>query len=62
VMLAIVPKEHGEAAGMEANISMPILDAIQGHSGKSASDGYGDVTIAAMAAAIAKLPRYAIYT
>jgi hypothetical protein len=43
-------------------MSMRILDAIQGHSGKSASDGYGDVTIAAMAAATAKLPRYAIDT
>jgi integrase len=43
--------------GMEAGISTRVLDAIQGHAAKTASDGYGEVTVKAMADAMAKLRR-----
>jgi hypothetical protein len=35
---------------------MRVLDAIQGHAPRNASEDYGDVTIKARAAAIAKFP------
>jgi site-specific recombinase XerD len=34
-----------------------VMDAIQGHAGRTAGDDYGDVTVAAMAFALAKFPR-----
>ena len=34
------------------------IDAIQGHAGKTAGDGYGDVTIIAKASIIDALPDY----
>lgn len=43
---------------MELGVNNRIYDAIQGHAGKSASDDYGDVTLKAKTAAIAKLPPY----
>jgi integrase len=48
-----------KTVGMEAGIPPRILDAIQGHAARTASDGYGDVTLKTMIAEIAKLPRYA---
>jgi integrase len=35
-----------------------VVEAIQGHAGKTAADNYGDVSLKAMAAAIAKIPRF----
>lgn len=49
-----------KTVGLELGIPPRILDAIQGHSAKSASDGYGEVTLKAQAEAIAKFPRYAV--
>jgi len=37
-----------------------ILDAIQGHRPRNIAEGYGEVSIRAQAAAIAKLPRYKV--
>jgi integrase len=49
---------HGfKTIGMEVGIDHRILDAIQGHAPKTAGEAYGDVTVRAKAAAIAKLPR-----
>ena len=42
--------------GREVGVPLPILDAIQGHSARSIADSYGDVTLTAIAAAIAKFP------
>jgi integrase len=44
----------------ELGVSSHIADAIQGHSGKTASDNYGDVTLAAKRSAIICLPHYDI--
>ncbi|MFO8127990.1 DUF6538 domain-containing protein [Yoonia sp.] len=43
---------------IELGISPRVYDAIQGHSAKSASDGYGDVSLKAKADAIGRLPAY----
>ncbi|WP_439526379.1 DUF6538 domain-containing protein [Roseovarius mucosus] len=43
---------------IELGISPRIYDAIQGHSAKSASDGYGDVSLKAKIEAIGRLPAY----
>jgi integrase len=51
-----------KTVGMEAGIDTRILDAIQGHAPRTASDGYGEVTVSTMAAAVAKLPRINIAT
>jgi len=42
----------------EEGISERVIDAIQGHAGKTAGDNYGDVTLKARKAAIDKLPAY----
>ncbi len=41
----------------EAGLDPRVMDAIQGHAPKSVSDNYGDVTIKAQVAALAKFPR-----
>ena len=56
-----VAPNHGwrhrfKTIGMEAGIAPRILDAIQGQAPRSVADSYGDVTVATMAASIAKLP------
>ncbi|SEO67454.1 Site-specific recombinase XerD [Salinihabitans flavidus] len=43
---------------IELGISPRVYDAIQGHAAKSASDGYGDVSLKAKADAIGRLPAY----
>ncbi|WP_127559081.1 DUF6538 domain-containing protein [Nioella ostreopsis] len=43
---------------LELAISDRVMDAIQGHAGRTAGDSYGDVTLKAKIDAIAKLPRY----
>ncbi|WP_209425061.1 integrase [Pararhodobacter sp. SW119] len=42
----------------EIGISDRVVDAIQGHAGRTAGDGYGDVTLVAKAAAIDRLPDF----
>lgn len=42
----------------EAGLDPHVVDSIQGHTGRTASDGYGDVTLRAKKAAIDKLPGY----
>lgn len=46
-----------KTVGMEAGVPQRVLDAIQGHAAKSASDGYGEVTVKAMARWIEQMPR-----
>jgi len=58
-----VQPSHGwrhrfKTQGRELGMSDRVLDAIQGHSGRSASDDYGDVTIAARLRLIDALPNY----
>jgi hypothetical protein len=43
--------------GMGCDIPTRILDAIQGHAARTAGDGYGDVTVKAMALATEKVPK-----
>jgi integrase len=43
--------------GMDSGVSTRVLDAIQGHAPRTAGDGYREVTVKAMADAMAKLPR-----
>ena len=45
---------------IELGISPRVYDAIQGHAGKTASDGYGDVSLKAKIDAITRLPTYAL--
>ena len=56
-----VAPNHGwrhrfKTVGMEAGIETRVLDAIQGHTGRSVSDRYGEVTVRTQAFAIQKLP------
>lgn len=44
--------------GRELGLSDRVIDAIQGHAGRTAGDNYGDVTIAAKIKAIGMLPDY----
>lgn len=44
--------------GREMGLSDRTIDAIQGHAGKTAGDGYGDVTIIAKAKVIDAMPDY----
>jgi integrase len=58
-----VAPHHGwrhrfKTMGREAGIGEHILGMIQGHTHKTVGEGYGEVTITTMAAAIAKFPRY----
>ena len=57
-----VAPNHGwrhrfKTVGMEAGIETRVLDAIQGHTGQTVSDRYGEVKVRAQAVAIQKLPR-----
>ena len=49
-----------KTVGMEAGIATRILDAIQRHAPRTAAEGYGDVTIKTMAAAIERLTRMVV--
>ncbi|MRH22877.1 tyrosine-type recombinase/integrase [Rhodovulum strictum] len=58
-----VQPSHGwrhrfKTQGRELGMSDRVLDAIQGHSGKTAADDYGDVTTAAKLRLIDALPHY----
>lgn len=63
--LGLVPEgvspNHGwrhrfKTLAREAGLDPRVVDGIQGHSGRTTSDGYGDVTLKAKKAAIDKLP------
>lgn len=47
-----------KTVGRELGLSDRVIDAIQGHAGRTAGDGYGDVTIAAKIRAIDILPDF----
>ncbi|HWM47687.1 MAG TPA: recombinase XerD [Xanthobacteraceae bacterium] len=60
-----VAPNHGwrhrfKTVGVDAAIEHRVLDAIQGQQPRNVSESYGEVTIKAQAAAIAKLPRYLV--
>lgn len=60
---AKVAPNHGwrhrfKTIGREVGIEQRVLDAIQGHSARTQGESYGDVTMATMVAAMAKVPRY----
>lgn len=46
--------------GFEAGIQERVLDAINGHAPRNASQGYGEVTVKAMAKALEVFPRYTL--
>jgi integrase len=46
-----------KTVGMEAGVPTRVLDAIQGHAPRTAAEGYGEVTIKTMAAAMERIPR-----
>ena len=57
-----VAPNHGwrhrfKTIGIEAGVPQRILDAIQGHAPRTASDGYGEVTVKAMAQAMERVPK-----
>ena len=49
-----------KTVGREEEISDRVLDAMQGHAGRTAGDDYGDVTLKARDRAIQKMPSYAL--
>ena len=60
-----VQPSHGwrhrfKTLGRELGLSDRVIDAIQGHTGKTAGDSYGDVTINAMIKVIDALPDYCL--
>ena len=60
-----VAPNHGwrhrfKTIGRDAGVDSHVLDAIQGHAPRSVSDRYGDVSLTAKAAAIAKLPSFGV--
>jgi integrase len=57
-----VAPNHGwrhrfKTVGLEAGIDHRVLDAIQGQAPRTVAEGYGEVTLKAMASAMAKVPR-----
>ncbi len=50
-----------KTVGRELGLSDRVIDAIQGHAGRTAGDGYGDVTIAAKIRAIDILPNFDLH-
>ncbi|KAB1068558.1 site-specific integrase [Methylobacterium planeticum] len=60
-----VDPSHGwrhrfKTVGREAGINDRILDALQGHAGRTAGDDYGDVTLKTRDAAIRRIPAYKV--
>ena len=56
-----VDPSHGwrhrfKTVGIEQEVAMRVLDAIQGHAPRNASEDYGDVTVTAKAKAVDKFP------
>jgi integrase len=46
-----------KSVGMDTGVPQRVLDAIQGHAPRTASDGYGEVSMKAMAMWIERMPR-----
>lgn len=46
---------------IDLDLNPRVVDAIQGHTGRTASDGYGEVSLRAKKSAIDRLPYYPIY-
>lgn len=60
-----VDPSHGwrhrfKTVGREAEISDRVLDALQGHAGRTAGDDYGDITLKTRQAAISRIPSYPV--
>lgn len=60
-----VDPNHGwrhrfKTLGLELGLTSRVVDAIQGHAGKTAGDDYGDVTIVARLRVIDALPNYVL--
>lgn len=60
-----VQPNHGwrhrfKTVARSVGIDPRVMDAIQGHAARTAGDDYGDVTVAAMALALAKFPRQGV--
>lgn len=60
-----VSPNHGwrhrfKTVAMDLGLNPRVVDGIQGHAGRTASDGYGDVTLKAKKVAIDRLKRYDI--
>jgi hypothetical protein len=50
-------RDRFKTVGMEAGIPTRILDVIQGHAPRRAAEGYGEVTVKAMAQAMERVAR-----
>lgn len=62
-----VDPSHGwrhrfKTIGREVEIGDRVLDALQGHAGRTAGDDYGDVTLKTRNTAIQKIPSYILLT
>lgn len=51
-----------KTVGMDLGVPSRILDTLQGHAARTAGDGYGDVTVKAIAMAMAmeRIPRVTV--
>lgn len=63
VVPADVDPSHGwrhrfKSVGLENGVSERVIDAIQGHAGRTAGENYGDITIKTRIYAISRYPRY----
>jgi integrase len=47
-----------KTTSMDLGLDPRVVEAIQGHAGRTAADGYGEVSLKAKFAAISRLPRY----
>ncbi len=47
-----------KSQAMDLGVSQRVVDAIQGHAGRTASDGYGDVSLMAKRRAVEAFPAY----
>jgi integrase len=53
-------RHHWKSTAIRLAIDPRVRDAIQGHSPRTAGEGYGEVGMEAMAEAVAKFPRYEV--
>ena len=65
IIPTVVQPNHGwrhrfKTLSINAENDPRVTDSIQGHTGRTASDGYGDVTLAAKKRAIDRLARYSL--
>ena len=57
IRISITAEAFEAIVATPAGIPSRVLDAIQGHAPRTAAEGYGEVTIKTMVAAIERLPR-----